>query len=113
MEMYYDNHIFADNLTRLLKEKGAKAIDLAKFLGVSKVSVSEWVHGKKLPRMDKVDKMCVFFNCTRSDLIDEKREPAVAPTDSKTEMIIKMFNALTPEQESRAFDFLLSLIQEK
>lgn len=115
MESYYDNSIFAGNLRRLLKENDKKAIDLVNYLGVSKAVVSEWMNGKKLPRMDKVDRMCVFFNCRRSDLIDvpKEKEPEVAATDSKTELIIKMFNRLTPEQEARALDFLLTLLQEK
>jgi repressor LexA len=66
--------IFSENLRRLLRENHKKAQELADFLGVSKVTVSEWVNCKKQPRMDKVDRMCVFFNCTRSDLMDEPSE---------------------------------------
>lgn len=63
--------IFSKNLRRLLRENRRKAQDLADYLGVSKVTVSEWVNCKKQPRMDKVDRMCVFFNCSRSDLMDD------------------------------------------
>lgn len=69
--------IFSQNLKRLLRENHKKAQDLADFLDVSKVTVSEWVNCKKQPRMEKVDRMCVFFNCTRADLMDE---PSASPS---------------------------------
>lgn len=113
MEAYYDNSIFAENLRRLLKEHDKKAIDLVKYLGVSKAVVSEWMNGKKLPRMDKVDKMCIFFNCKRSDLIDKKREPSTAIDDPQKDVINKLINRLTPEQKNKMIDFLLTEIAGK
>lgn len=106
---YYDNNVFATNLRRLLKENGKKSVDLVNYLGVSKAVVSEWLNAKKLPRMDKVDRMCVFFNCNRSDLI-AKKEPDAATSDPQSEMILKLIARLSPEQKTQAFDFLLSLI---
>lgn len=44
---------------------------LAKTLGVSAQSVTNWITGAKLPRMDKIDSMCEVFGCTRNDLIGE------------------------------------------
>ena len=107
---YYDNNVFATNLRRLLKENGKKSVDLVNYLGVSKAVVSEWLNAKKLPRMDKVDRMCVFFNCNRTDLIAEKKESDVTTSDPQTEMIIKLISRLSPEQKLQAFDFLLSMI---
>ena len=45
--------------------------DLAKKMDVSPASVTLWIQGKKSPRMDKIDKMCEIFNCTRNDLLGE------------------------------------------
>jgi transcriptional regulator with XRE-family HTH domain len=45
--------------------------DLAKKMNVSPASVTLWIQGKKSPRMDKIDKMCEIFNCTRNDLLGE------------------------------------------
>ena len=41
-------------------------------MGVSQATVSNWCKGIKTPRMDKIDKICEFFNCKRSDLMEEK-----------------------------------------
>jgi len=64
---FYDNSIFAQNLKRILERKDISAAELARQLGVSKAAVSDWLKGKSLPRMDKVDKMCIILNCKRED----------------------------------------------
>lgn len=68
---FYDNSIFANNLRRILAEKGMTAAELARALGVSKAAVSDWLKGKSLPRIDKVDKICIILNCKRSDFTEE------------------------------------------
>ena len=45
---------------------------LASRMGVSEATISNWVKGVKSPRIDKVDKLCEIFNCTRSDLVEDK-----------------------------------------
>ena len=67
---FYDNSIFAQNLKRLLETKGMSASELARLMNVSKSAVSDWASGRFLPRIDKVDKMCEIFNCTRADFTE-------------------------------------------
>ena len=59
----------------MLKERGKTQLELAEFVGVSDASVNNWVNGIKLPRMDKVDKICKFLNVKRSDLIEPLTTP--------------------------------------
>lgn len=67
--------IFASNLRRLLAESGKKQADLAKYLGITNASVNDWVRGKKMPRIDKIDKICAFFVVNRSALMGSPGEP--------------------------------------
>lgn len=80
MDLYYDNSIFAKNLKRQLELKGMNGAELARRLGCSKSLISDYLKCRKLPRMDKVDKMCLILNCTRTDLI-EKPEESVTVLD--------------------------------
>jgi len=64
------NEIFAENLKRYLDLNDMSQTDLARRLGVSAQSVTNWCAGKKSPRMDKVDAMCKIFGCNRSDLME-------------------------------------------
>ena len=66
------NAIFARRLKFYLEQNGITQFDLSKRLHVSSSTVTDWVYGRRTPRMDKVDAMCEIFNCSREDLITEK-----------------------------------------
>ena len=67
-----NKNVFASNLKRYmaLNEKSRK--DLSNDLGISYYTVTDWVNGKKYPRMDKVEKLANYFGVLKSDLIEEK-----------------------------------------
>lgn len=62
--------IFKTNLNRMLDEKGATQKALAEYMGVSTATVNEWKKGRKIPRMDKIDRLCAYFMINRSDLLE-------------------------------------------
>ena len=66
--------IFCLNLNRLIDEHNVTQREVADFVGVSYPTMNHWVKGNKVPRMDKIDKLCAFFLCKRCDLM-EKHEP--------------------------------------
>ena len=66
------NTLFARNLNHLLEMHNMTQAELAGRIGVSTATTSNWCKGIKLPRMDKVDKMCAIFACLRSDLMEDK-----------------------------------------
>lgn len=66
------NAVFSKRLRYYMNKYDMTQVELAKKLGVGTTSVYNWCNGIKTPRMDKVDIMCDLFNCSRSDLIDEK-----------------------------------------
>ena len=72
--------IFSSNLKDLLERKNATQLELAKFLNVSNTTVNNYVKGYNMPRMDKIDGICKFFNINRSDLIEQK-EPELTYVD--------------------------------
>lgn len=76
----YDKSIFAKNLRARLDDRQMTAVDLARHLNVSKAIVSEWLSGRKMPRMDKVSRIATLFGVQISDLIEEKGAPAPQPS---------------------------------
>lgn len=66
------NNSFAQNLKFYLKQANMTQADLAEYMNVSTASISNWCTGHKIPRMDKVDKLCELFDINRSDLIEDK-----------------------------------------
>lgn len=68
------NSIIAQNISSYLEKTGKTQIDLADYMGVSQATISNWCKGVKLPRMDKIDKICSFFNIKRSQLMEQETE---------------------------------------
>ena len=62
------------NFVRLFRETGKLKKDLADYLGVSTNTVTSWCTGQKVPRTDKLDKICNFFRVERSDLLQPHDE---------------------------------------
>ncbi len=82
------NKAVAMNLRRIMYEKGITQAELANALGFSKQSVSQWMNGKFLPRMAKIDKICEYLGCKRSDLLEvDKTRKTREITSEQAELI--------------------------
>lgn len=66
--------IFSTNLKKKMEDSGKTRRDICEALDFSYYTVTDWVNGKKMPRMDKIEKLANYFNCLISDLIEEKTE---------------------------------------
>lgn len=67
-----NKNIFASNLKRYMKENHKNRREVCESIGVSYYTFSDWVNGKKYPRMDKVEKLANYFGILKSDLIEDK-----------------------------------------
>lgn len=85
--MEYDNMIFAANLRRLLNKNNMKAIDLAERVGVSSAIVSQWLKGVKIPRMDKVARICKALDCSLEELSESDAAPSRDLTPAQSELL--------------------------
>lgn len=72
--------IFSKNLSYYMNKYDITQAVLAKKIGVSPATISNWCNGIKLPRMDKVDALANYFGIRRSDLMVEKNEQPEEPT---------------------------------
>ncbi len=69
-----NKNIFALNLKHHMKEHQKTRKQVCEDLGFSYYTFSDWVNGKKYPRMDKVEMLANYFGILKSDLIEEKTE---------------------------------------
>lgn len=65
------NSIIANNISFYLNKRSKTQVELADYMNVSQPTVSNWCKGIKLPRMDKIDRICEFLNINRSDLMND------------------------------------------
>lgn len=94
------NDIIAFNLNRLLELNGKNQADLATYMEVSQATVSNWCKGIKSPRMDKLDRICVFLNCTRTDLLEDKNNTNSGLSSSDRRDIAKNLDEMMEQLES-------------
>lgn len=75
--------VFAKNLKKYMELNGKSRREVCAALGYSYFTFSDWVNGKKMPRMDKVEQLANYFGILKSDLIEDKKE--TAPEDGLSE----------------------------
>ena len=96
--------IFSQNLLKYMDLHRKTRRDLSDALGISYYTVTDWVKGKKMPRMDKIEMLADYFGIQKSDLIEQqneeiKKEPA-------------MYDGLT-ENQKKLIEFAQSVPEEK
>lgn len=65
--------VFAANLKKYMELNNKSRQEICKALGFNYYTFSDWVNGKKYPRMDKVEMLARYFGVLKSDLIEEKK----------------------------------------
>ena len=108
-----NKNIFATNLKRYMALKDKSRKDISEALGISYYTVTDWVKGKKYPRMDKVEMLANYFGVLKSDLIEEKTEEhremqkknstlaeltVRMRKDAEFLSVVEIINELSPEQ---------------
>ena len=104
-----NKYIFSINLKRLMDKKQVSRKDVADFLGISYFTVSDWVNGKKYPRMDKVELLANYFGVLKSDLIEEPNNVNSLTTISVTEdeqKLVDLFRLIPESQQQMVLQMI-------
>jgi len=101
------------NIQNYLNTLGMNQRELAARLGCSHTTVSMWIVGDATPRMDKIDKMCDIFHCTRDDLVGETvKDPADIARDRVRSLFIEQFDNMNDSQRLRLMAYMNALLKE-
>ena len=69
-----NKEIFSKNLKYYIERSGKDRRELAEIWGFPYSTVTEWINGRKYPRIDRIEIMADYFGILKSDLIEEKTE---------------------------------------
>ena len=94
-----------NRLLAKLNASGKTQAELADYLEVTQAAVSNWVNGVKLPRMGKIDKICEFLNCSRSDLLIG--DPVIGDEDNA---FLYNYSMLSDENKRRVDDIIKAFL---
>lgn len=64
--------VISKNLRRIAFDAGKNQVDISRDLKLSKATVSSWMNGTRIPRMDKIDLLCHYFNVSRREIMEEQ-----------------------------------------
>ena len=108
-----NKEIMSKNLKYYIAKSGKDRKELAKLWGFPYSTVTEWINGKKYPRIDRIEIMADYFGILKSDLIEQKtkehremqqKNSILADltvrmrTDEEFASIVKGISQLNPEQ---------------
>lgn len=83
--------IMAKNLKFYIEKSGKDRRELAEAWGFPYSTVTEWINGRKYPRIDRIEVMADYFGIQKSDLIEEKMtEEKEKDSDILADIIVRM-----------------------
>lgn len=82
--------IFSQNLSRYMSENNIDRKELSKTLNIAYTTLSDWINGKKYPRIDNIEILANYFNIEKSDLIEPPKKENKLTTDQ--EQLITHYN---------------------
>lgn len=108
-----NKEIFSKNLKHYIEQSGKDRRELAEVWGFPYSTVTEWINGRKYPRIDRIEIMADYFGILKSDLIEERTEEhrqMQKNNDIITDAVVKM---RTDIEFFSLVECLLSLDSEK
>lgn len=96
--------IFAENLNNLMAKYSKTQNDLVNDLGFKQATLSDWLNGKKFPRIDKIEALANYFLVKKTDLLEKKVDALSFYEVSEQEKeLIEKYRALD-ERGKKAID---------
>lgn len=120
-----NKEVMSKNLKYYIERSGKDRRELAEIWGFPYSTVTEWINGRKYPRIDRIEVMADYFGIKKSDLIEDKethaqddlingarskqkKEPA--ENDGLPESIQKLINYAKTVPEDQA-EMMLQMLQ--
>ena len=86
-----NKEIFSENLKYYIEKSGKDRRELAEIWGFPYSTLSEWINGRKYPRIDRIEIMADYFGILKSDLIERKMtEEKEKDNEILAEIIVRM-----------------------
>lgn len=81
--------VLAKNLKKYILKSGKDRSTIAEDLGFPYSTLTDWVNGKKYPRINNIEKLAIYFNVSKSDLIEDFEE-IKKDNDRLSSIIVKL-----------------------
>lgn len=75
-----NREVMAANIKYFMTLHGKTRKQMCEDLGFAYSTFSDWVNGKKYPRIDKIEMMANYFNISKADLVERKQKIELTET---------------------------------
>ena len=97
-----NKEVLSKNLKYYIERSGKDRRELAEIWGFPYSTVTEWINGRKYPRIDRIEIMADYFGILKSDLIEDKKEKPTAADDGLSENMRKLIEFAKSVPEDKA-----------
>lgn len=105
-------NVFSENLNYYMALNHKTQTDLVNDLKVSKATASSWCNGIRVPRFDKMDKLCRYLHIDKADLIEPRDPDPFKHSDSDLELLTDFYKT-APTNVQRAISVLVKYYFKK
>ena len=67
------DEIISKNLKEEIEQSGKSKTEIAKAIGVSCPTISQYLSGRIQPSLSTLSKICTFLNCSADDILNVKK----------------------------------------
>ena len=102
--------IMARNLKMYIERSGKDRKELADIWGFPYSTVTEWINGRKYPRIDRIEIMADYFGILKSDLIEDKPDKKVSPDKLQLtegeKTLLELFRKVPADQQQMVLQMI-------
>ena len=95
------------NIKDLIKAKGITQTALARHLGISNGTLSDWISGRYRPKPKNIKAIAEYFGVTPME-ISLKKDPR--PIDDRLK---SLFDSLSDDKKEQAIDYMRYLLSQR
>lgn len=68
------DEIISYNIKQEIEQSGKSKTEIARAIGVSNPTVSQYLSGRIQPSLSTLSKLCTFLNCSADDILGVKKD---------------------------------------
>ena len=98
--------VFSANLEYYIDSKNVTQRELAKAIGVTESSITDWITKRHYPRLDKIQLIAEFFGIQMTDLVEPRGNSKKSYSD-KEQLVLELFHKIPDDRK----DFFIKMLQ--
>ena len=109
-----NRQIMAKNIRYFQEQKGVSNRQICEVLGFKYTTFMDWIKGNSYPRIDKIEALAMYFDCEKSDLIEDRQNKSIENKDlTKSQLeLIELVENIPAEKAPLVLRTIKALLTE-